>query len=238
MFRNHFLVVGSILISLAVWGCHSVAQETPILMLPCLSLRSEYTEPRLSLWSEYAEPPIPVSSNIPIDLEHVFWAADVQSNRAGLHWSRLPTTPEVFRLSEENVAADESAAFGGDAQAAFRLANHYGFALHDWSLYLRWCAIAVDLGGIGEAASSMEALQQIGRHPEAVVRAFELSDSDVEQLKKSVQQAHDAKAAFRLALFFGYSRNDAKQRDEWLWTAVTMGSTGAKRCAELWHVSR
>ena len=226
MFRNHFLVVGSILISLAVWGCHSVAQETPILMLPCLSLRSEYTEP-----------PIPVSLNIPIDLEHVFWAADVQSNSAGLHWSRQPTTPDVFRLSMGNVVAAESAAFGGDAQAAFLLANHYGFALQDWSLYLRWCAIAVDLGGPREAASSMEALQQTGAHPEAVVRAFELSDSEVEQLKKSVQQAHDAKAAFRLALFFGFSRNDATQRDEWLWTAVTMGSIGAKRCAESWHVS-
>lgn len=220
-------VVSLILFSLTHCGCHSGSPRTISPILPCLPLRPEHTEP-----------PIALSSNIPIVSDRVFWATDVQSNSADLQWSRQPTTPEVFRLSETNVFASESAAFGGDAQAAFRLANHYGFAIHDWTLYLRWCAITAELGGPTEAATSLATFKQTGAHPDAVVRAFDLSASEVEQLKKNVQHSHDAKAAFRLALFFGYSINDAKQRDKWLWTAVTMGSTGAKICVESWHTSR
>lgn len=217
-----------ILLSLCLSSCNPIHKEPASLLLPCLTLHCESAEHNVVLQpsSDLAPP------------EHIYWAPDTQTNSDDLKWSRQSTTPEVFQLSATEIIAAESAALAGDAKSAYRLANHYGFALRDWSLYLRWCATSAELGGPKEAAVSIETFHISGTHTNSVVQAFALTEADVKALKERVHQQHDAKSAFRLALFYGYSLNDTEQRDNWLQTAATMGSIGASLCVEAWRVHK
>ena len=223
--RRVLFFSGALMLSCSLSACRSLPEDaSQTSLLPHLTLNGVG-----QVWNPASQSQVPVPQP-----ERIYWGPDTATNDPTTAWFQEPTTPQVFRLSLTELLATKAAALAGDAQAAFRLANHYGLGLADWCLYLRWCAVTAELGGPREAAASIDALKLAGTHRLDVSRAFHLDKAGILDLEERVTLRHEGKAAFRLALFYGYSMNDVQKRDTWLRSAAQMGSVGAKVCADAW----
>jgi len=60
-----------------------------------------------------------------------------------------------------------------------------------------------------------------------MMNAFGLNPRQVATLKVDVDQSKNPRAAFRLALYFGYSINEPKLEEYWMAKAEELGSKGA-----------
>jgi len=166
----------------------------------------------------------------------VFWDPNVNTNGLAVKWSQQPSTAEAFRLSETELQTLKRATSSGDAMAAYRIASFYCFTAENWTLYMRWCAVAAMMNGPPEAAQSLDVLHKSGVHQAAMKEAFNLTGREARTLVKEAEHNRNPRAAFRLALYHGYALGNPVQRNYWIRIGAGLGDEGCKSCLKTWEV--
>ena len=140
------------------------------------------------------------------------------------------TPDEEYSLSPEQIRdLKNRAKVSHDSTAAYRLAFYYALSCGNRQACLGWYAVAAEMGGLKQAVKSLQAVRS---NPDrsAVSDAFGLTDG---QLRNLQRRAKDSKAAFRLALYYGFVVTDEQLMKQWLATSAALGSKGAAEYLEI-----
>jgi hypothetical protein len=114
-----------------------------------------------------------------------------------------------------------------DSQAAKRLINYYEFSGKDYRSVLRLHAIILELDKNVIAARNIEVLGRILADKPELKSAFELGEEARKELEHRAKHNRDAKAAMRLAFYYGFSICDNQLKKYWLQTSADLGSNAA-----------
>lgn len=141
--------------------------------------------------------------------------------------NRFRTAPLAFTkwmsLSELNIC--RSNAFAGQLNDIRRLVDYYRFSREDEVVGACWLAVGIELGGDSIDIHSLETMRA---RSSSIGRSFELNEIQIQTLIERVITRNDAKAAFRLFLFYRFTKNDEVSSRSWLAISMKYGSIGAE----------